>query len=123
MGFSLIQVGQTPGELIRLLATNSELASQVRSFFAPRCDCDAVEWVISQIQANDATIVTAIRALIAGEIVLQPPQPGMNILSANGDTFVLMRTWCEGQMRKGEILNQSGTLSTITIEVTDSTCA
>ena len=122
MSFSLIKSGQVAGEVLRLLATNNALAQQVRQFFAPRCDCDAVAWAIAQIQAENQEVIDAIKSMIEGEVVAAPEAPNRNILSANGDTFVLMRTWCEGQVRKGEVMTTDGTLSTVTIEAVDTTC-
>lgn len=122
MSFSLIQSGQVAGEVLRLLATNNALAQQVRQFFGPRCDCDAVAWVIAQIQAENQEVIDAVKAMIAGEVVAAPAAPARSILSANGDTFVLLRTWCEGQVRKGEVMNTDGTLTTVTVEAVDTTC-
>ena len=119
MAFSVIQSGQTPGEILRLLATNSTLANQVRQFFAPRCDCDATTWLIARIVAGDQTVIVPIREMIAATPVPPPPALSSSILSANGDGLFLQRIWIEGTASKGEFIDNAGVVTTVVIESND----
>lgn len=114
--------GQSPYEVLRLLATNSDIAAQVRAYFKPRCDCNIVEWVKQRILAGDSVVVNAIKSMIQMEVVTPPAYPANTLRSANGDSVFLLRTWCTGTTRMGEFLNNDGTTFNSTIQTGDTTC-
>lgn len=123
MGVSFVQAGQSPAELLRLLATNSATALQVKAFFAPRCDCDVVQYVKDAINANNELIKGPIRAAIIKPYISDPPVNVSKILGASGDTLFMIRSWCEGLVRKGEFINADGILTTQTVMASDAGCA
>lgn len=122
MPFSLIKKGQTPTELLTLMATNSQLSQQVANFFAPQCDCNVVDWVKAQITASNLVVINAIKAMIAKETVAPPPNIANTIKSTNGDTFVLIRTWCDGGSKMGEFISNDNTSQLAVITANDPSC-
>lgn len=123
MSFPLIMAGQTPYEVLRLLASNSEIATRVREFFQPRCDCDIVEWVKQRILASDPTVIDALKGLIQADVVDPPAYPATSITVPTGTNTFLLRTWCASGVRMGEFLNHDGTKYTVTMWVGDPSCA
>lgn len=51
--------------LLAEMQADSALAAQIQAFFAPYCDCNITDWIVSRVNANDTIVIAKIRELIA----------------------------------------------------------
>ena len=92
----VILEGQSAEDLIALFRTESPVVSDILQYFQPYCDCDIVEWIIAQLEANNEEVREKIEELIAA---YDPyPNPRISRFPVHGQ---LTKMFCEGRDLKG----------------------
>lgn len=104
-------------DLVEILQQNTVLATQIKSYFQPYCDCDITIWLIEQINNDDIGVINKIRELIAAE--------DDNVLTRSvihPEQNVLLSTFCIGQDLYGKYATGTGGITEILIKETSTTC-
>lgn len=131
MSIRLIPKGKTPYQIVKLLATQPQEALTLKSFFAPRCDCNPVAYIKEQVQESNTQVRDALKAMIAAPKTQVPPANGgatpqerWHVQSTSGDKFVVLETFCDDQenLKARVKANHSAEVVVITLQEAHPEC-
>jgi len=105
-------------DLVEILQQNTEIATQIKSYFQPYCDCNIAVWLVEQIYDGNMDVINKIRELIASD--------DDNVISRDvihPEYNFLLRTFCQGSDLYGVYADGSGSGSNSLIVLNSNKCS
>jgi hypothetical protein len=91
MDANVILKNRAASMLLAEIQQTPDLLTQLQVYFAPYCDCDVTDWIVSRVQANDQFVKNKIRELLVG--IDGFPLARGNFKPVNGQ---LLSQYCNG---------------------------